>query len=816
MIRNRSIRTKLTLLALAPVAVMILLGAGVVGPALDDLDDAERSADIATVVLASMEYRDTVEHERFATLDHIENGGQSGPLTELRAETDAERQLLLDLVASSPLRSDAAVSGDMARLAEAANGLLDLRVAVDDGTITSAAEADAQFVDLLQVQQDFNRILRTAGDAELVRRGDAIEAYYDAEEALSDLGSFVGSRLDGHGLDTRALQEAFALEELEELEFDRFKAVGQPAEVELLEAALTSDEHELFESLLHNVIENGTEHTVSAAEWWPATRVMFDTANEVEDIVYDRFVERAEEASAEARSTALTYGIGSAVVALFAVAAAFLLGRSLARRVRRLSDEAHAAAVEHLPVVLASVTDDDTDSIADELPDITADGEDEIGQLAESFNTVLRTAVETSVDHVQKRAATMTNILVSLGRRNQALIDRQLNVLDDLESQVDDPAVLEGLFRVDHMLTRLRRNSENLLVLASDRPGRQWTEPVPLLDVVRGATSEVENLERVDIDLEAFAGRPIAGPFAIDLSHVVAELIDNALSYSPPSYPVALRAADNRGQVRLWIIDRGVGMSDAEITAANTLITEPTGIADVVADQVGFQVVGRLARRLGLHVALHGNPGGGLAASIDIPIDAFAQPEPPAAPEAFPQVDLAPMGEMLEAPSPEPTTQVAETAPAVSAMTPAEEPVGDVWDAVTGGTPAQSIAASAPVDAAPATDAALTAPEAPASVDQSAGFRKRVPGQAIAGSNHGMAPEDAGLQRLGSAEPAAAAADPFAEAERRRRAFSGLQAGVAMGRAQDGESTAPSPAHAPAQAPAPTDGADSGAIGETF
>ncbi len=790
MIRNRSIRTKLSLLVLAPVLVMLTLGAGVVLPALGDLSDANRSSEIAELVLASMEYRDAVEHERFTTIQNIETGDAQAQLVTTRGNADTERGLLFDTISASALTSDAEIAGKIDGLITAAEGLLSLRADIDSGAITDGTTADERFQELLGVQQDFNRVLGTSGDAELVRRGDAITAYYDAEEALSDIGGFIGSRLDGE-FDVASSREAFALETIEELAFDQFKSVGESADIDLLTAALNSEQHELFKQLLDDAITLGNDAGVTGAQWWPATREIFDTVNVVEQEVFERFVDRADAARSEARSTALLFGIGSAVVALTAITAAFFLGRSLATRVRRLSDDAKDAATQQLPHVLASVQDTDAAGIAEQLPTIASGGSDEIGELAESFNTVLRTAVETSVDHVQKRAATMTSILLSLGRRNQALIDRQLGVLDDLESRVEDPSVLEDLFRVDHMLTRLRRNSENLLVLASERPARQWTEPVPLLDIIRGATSEVESLERVDINLEGSARRLVAGSHAVDLSHVVAELIDNSLSYSPPNSMVALRASEAKGLVRIWVIDRGVGMTDGEIADANERIAEPPNIAEVVADQVGFQVVGRLSRRLGVTVMIHTNPGGGLAASIDLAADAFVQPGDtwvPAPPSISPvseepeaiidpvnaSVQYVARPAMFSDTAVESTTPSAQEAEAVMAMEPAQpDPTPSIWT-------------DAPIVSVETASADIETMDAdPANLFEPAGFRKRVPGRAIADSRHGAGPVENGLhRRLPTTDQTdeAETEDPIAQAERRRQAMSGLQAGVARGR----------------------------------
>ncbi|RMH83319.1 MAG: HAMP domain-containing protein, partial [Actinomyces sp.] len=631
MIRDRSIRTKLALIVLGPVLVMVALGTAVVRPALAEVGDTDRSARLAEFVLASMQYRDQVEHERFDSIALTGGAAMVTPdaLAAQRAETDAARSHLLDVAESTAITSFEADIADKARaVLDAAAGLDALRADVDAGTLQDPHAVDDAFRDLLAPQQDLQVILRSAGQAELVRAGDAITAYYDAEEAFSDLGAFVGAGLH-QGMSPEDRRQAVALEHLEEAQFDRFGLIGDPAQAAALRTILDSDLHEQFETMLDTTVGSLTGSLAATPdEWWPVVSDFFDVINELEEEVFVSFVDQAAATHDAARSDALLAGGASALAAVVALAVAFGFGRRLATRVRRLSEEAHEAAAERLPAVLAEVGEVDADEIADHLPTVAIDGRDEIGTLADSFNAVLQTAVETSIDHVQKRAEAMTRVLTSLGRRNQALIERQLGILDGLEARVEDDEILDGLFRIDHMITRLRRNSENLLVLASDRPARNWSRPVPLLDVVRGALAEVDDLSRVDIDLAGVATHTVVGSRAVDLSHILAELIDNALAYSPPTEPVAIRASAGRDSVRLWVIDRGVGMSPDELDDANHRISSATDITEVETDRIGFQVVGRLAQRVGVTVAIQPNPGGGLAASVDLPDDIFDRGQP--------------------------------------------------------------------------------------------------------------------------------------------------------------------------------------------
>ncbi|MEZ5255595.1 MAG: ATP-binding protein [Ilumatobacteraceae bacterium] len=173
------------------------------------------------------------------------------------------------------------------------------------------------------------------------------------------------------------------------------------------------------------------------------------------------------------------------------------------------------------------------------------------------------------------------------------------------------------------MVTRQRRNAESLLVLAGSRRSRAWSEAVQLSDVIRGSISEVADMGRVEFDLAPGNDLLVSGSAAVDLSHLLAELIENATSYSNPATSVQLRVQRSGVHVRIWVIDSGVGMSDSEMAAANERLLHPPEIDELSTDQVGFQVVGRLAQRLGATVHLQSNPVGGVAAGVDLSPSVF-------------------------------------------------------------------------------------------------------------------------------------------------------------------------------------------------
>ena len=246
-----------------------------------------------------------------------------------------------------------------------------------------------------------------------------------------------------------------------------------------------------------------------------------------------------------------------------------------------------------------------------------------------THNNVLRRAARLSMDHAHQRAQTMKDMLVNLGRRNQGLIAQQLKLLDAMESRQTDAEVLEDLFQLDHMSTRMRRNAENLLVLAEERPARSWSAAAPLLDVLRAATAEASDLERVEVATSDGKQLSVLGRYAVDFTHLVAELADNALRFSAPTTQVIMRADTRRGaDVLVWIIDEGLGLTGEQLETENARIAHPPEIDGLATDRVGLQVVGRLAHRLGVSVRLQRTPGGGTSACITLPAALLTDSEP--------------------------------------------------------------------------------------------------------------------------------------------------------------------------------------------
>jgi signal transduction histidine kinase len=246
---------------------------------------------------------------------------------------------------------------------------------------------------------------------------------------------------------------------------------------------------------------------------------------------------------------------------------------------------------------------------------------------------------ESELSAVQAQAAqrqSISDLFVNLARRNQSLLDRQLALISELEQHENKPEALSDLFQLDHLATRIRRNAESLLVLSGDEPPRLWGRPVPLSEVVRAAAAEVEDYPRVEVLVSDYL--EVSGRVVADLSHLLAELIENATMFSPPTSGVRVRTHLVPGEGRTFLLsieDTGIGLSDEHMQAANDLLANPPDL-DPRRSTLGFHVVGRLAIRLGLRVSLAHTPGGGVTALVTLPPDVVSERRLPASEVASP------------------------------------------------------------------------------------------------------------------------------------------------------------------------------------
>jgi signal transduction histidine kinase len=318
--------------------------------------------------------------------------------------------------------------------------------------------------------------------------------------------------------------------------------------------------------------------------------------------------------------TAASLSAGGLVALLLCVGMSWRITRSLSRRLRGLREATLRLAEERLPDVVRRLEKGEKVDVDLAAPPLDY-GFDELGQVAQAFNTAQRTAVVTTVELADTRRG-FQKVILGIARQSQNLVNLQLSQLDALEREHQDPDVLKGLYELDSTASQLRRYEENLVIISGEQPRRSWTEPVALIDILRSAVGEVAEYQRVEVHTEEEVC--LAPPAVADVIHLLAELIDNATAYSPAPGPVAVRATMVSKGLAVEVEDRGLGLSEEDYASLNAQLTEPPQF-DVVALaddlRLGMFVISRLANRHGITVTLRSSPYGGTTAIVLIPHD---------------------------------------------------------------------------------------------------------------------------------------------------------------------------------------------------
>ncbi|MDT7711655.1 MAG: hypothetical protein QOG46_344, partial [Pseudonocardiales bacterium] len=418
-------------------------------------------------------------------------------------------------------------------------------------------------------------------------------------------------------------------------EQDAVRAALAPAERTAALAGVGPEAEQSRQRVLQLVLNRGVAGlplNTSPEDWDRRNAVVIENIAAVEKNLRQRIERTAQGLLDHVRTAA---GLNS-VILFFALGLGVLVGilvtRALLRPLGVLKRTALDVADRRLPEAMARIREGEVPEAA--IEPVPVGTREEIGQVARAFDEVHSQAVRLAGEQAQLRA-NVNDIFVNLSRRTQGLVERQLKLIDRLESGEQDPKQLDNLFQLDHLATRMRRNSENLLVLAGTDATNRSGRPVRLIDVLRAAVSEVEQYQR--LVLQQPPAVLVLGRSASDLVHLLAELLDNATQFSPPDSHVMVSSELGRdGAVAIEVADRGVGMTDAELAEANQRLASPAAMDASVSRRMGLFVVGRLAGRHGIAVQLRrGDAGVGIWATVTMPsrlVRVAVEPdEPPAA-----------------------------------------------------------------------------------------------------------------------------------------------------------------------------------------
>jgi signal transduction histidine kinase len=376
-----------------------------------------------------------------------------------------------------------------------------------------------------------------------------------------------------------------------------------------------------------------TTSPTTAEEWFGAMSGKISGIRKVEQNLVSASISRANHLRRDAIIDAALIGAAIILVLGLALILTTLVGRSMVRPLRRLRAGALEVAGLRLPDTVRRMSESDGSGISLNVEPIDVDSSDEIGEVARAFDQVHREALRLAANEAALRG-NVNAMFVNLSRRSQSLVERQIRLIDDLEQGEQDAERLGSLFQMDHLATRMRRNSENLLVLAGHDSSRRWNQPVALVDVLRAAVSEIEQYERVSLNVQP--GISVRGHAVNDAVHLLAELAENATSFSSAETPVTISGhLLSSGGVLLDITDQGVGMGAEEMAHANWRLDNPPVVDVAVSRRMGLFVVARLAARHGIRVRLRPAASGGLTALVWLP-DEVVSREAGASPSRLP------------------------------------------------------------------------------------------------------------------------------------------------------------------------------------
>jgi signal transduction histidine kinase len=540
-----------------------------------------------------------------------------GPLSAQRKLTDRAVATFISGVSASPGIIAPSARPALASLLAALRRLGTIRSAIDSEQISPLAafteynaivDAQFHFYDQLIVVSDVSLYRQEAASLEA---GRAIELA-DREVTLVN-GALASDKMD------RSERILFALIAGEQREL--MSGALQTLEPRLsagyrgAEASPAYREFAQLENKIIASIGSGAPIPVTQTQWTMTSFSLLSGFAKAEE--QDRLDLASKGTAAGDRllfEVLLAGAVGTVAVGLFVFFMA-RFGRQISTELTALQRAALELATDRLPLVVERLSHgEDIDYPAE--PDLPAGRITEIARVAEAFSSVRRTAEEAAAGQARLRRG-VSQVFRNLAWRNQSLLHRQLALLDAMERRSADPQALEELFRLDHLTTRMRRHAEGLVIMSGAQPGRGWREPVPLVDVLRGAVAEVEDYTRISVI--ARSDDAVEGAAVADVIHLLAELIENAATNSPTRTEVTVQAEQVAHGIAIEIEDRGLGMSEGEIEAANERFatTPEFDLAD--SDKLGFFVVARLAARHQIKVTLRSSPYGGVTAIVLLP-----------------------------------------------------------------------------------------------------------------------------------------------------------------------------------------------------
>ncbi|MFJ8494145.1 nitrate- and nitrite sensing domain-containing protein [Streptomyces sp. NPDC094038] len=634
-LRNWRISTRLVSLLALPVVAATTLGAVRINQSLDSIQQLDNMQLLTDMTTQATELATALQTERDKTAGPLaHNGSPTSPAVKgLEDQTDQARENFLN---ASEEIDTASKNGQLQGVRDSLVGLAgqldDLAKIRKDAyqqkeNSTQTVEAYHRLItQLIDLSQD---MAQASSNPEMIQRTRALAAFSTAKEYASVQRAVIAAALPDNGTSSGDLSENDRLygesaQESETSELTIFRKIYAGNAADLLSPIDGNNPTiESADTYAKRALgaQNGLNELSkrSYLDWVDDSSTKIEQMQKIEHTLLEDMEQKARELRNSSEQSAIISGALILLVLGVSLVGAFIVARSMIRSLRRLQETATKVAQDRLPELVKQLSESDPQDVDTSVESVGVHSRDEIGQVAAAFDDVHREAVRLAAEQALLRG-NVNAMFTNLSRRSQGLIQRQLSLISELESREADPDQLSSLFKLDHLATRMRRNGENLLVLAGEEPGRRWTRPVPLVDVLRAAASEVEQYER--IELAAVPTTEVAGRVVNDLVHLLAELLENATSFSSPQTKVKVTGhALPDGRVLIEIHDTGIGLSPEDLAAINERLASPPTVDVSVSRRMGLFVVGRLSQRHGIRIQLRPSDSGGTTALVMLPVD---------------------------------------------------------------------------------------------------------------------------------------------------------------------------------------------------
>lgn len=635
-LRDRRIRTKLAVILALPVLAIVVLSGLSIMSAAGRAAGAGQARELVAVGGTSARLTAQLQHERAAAALVFAESSSVSALADYKRQGAATDALITEFRAEvAHSRLPANLEPLMARLDSDLAGLASLRqkvIAAPDAVLSVVAfRYRAVVADLISYRQALGQVGVAPSTANGLRSAAALS---QAIESLSQLEVAAVRAMAAGRLTPAGQQEIVAADTGITEALQTFADLGPPSWRGQLNSRIGGGPQILQAERLQGLVTRAQPGTplalgTDARGWSTAVGARIDLMHAVEaDLDTELLAAVTAERDAERKTIYTAAGV-VALLLVIVVAVGLVVARSLTGSLTRLQAGAMDVAVRRLPQMVRELDVDNADPatverlVAVAAQPIPADGADEVGRVAEAFNRVTASAVRIASEQAALRAG-VGAILVSLSRRLQLRSDAMIVSLDGLERDEQDPDRLGKLFALDHIATLIRRLIFNLQVLAGGRGGRARDVAVPLADLLRAAGQEIEAYTRVQpVDVDDTV--QVSGEAADELIHLLAELLDNAARYSPPSTPVVVEARHVGDQLHIQIRDEGTGMGEVELQAARERVANPRRLDQRTTQQMGLPVVGAIAQRLDIKIEFRSVPRRGTLVDLTLPSGLFGR-----------------------------------------------------------------------------------------------------------------------------------------------------------------------------------------------